>query len=87
MTGLRESGWCEMDSLLAQAWSDIEAQRCRSCGHPLWMALDPQTEGRWAVDLPSRCLPCTAIAEKAEPYLKDSRHPHALKFGAELVSG
>lgn len=86
--GLRRADgwWSDVDTLLAQAWSDVERQKCPDCGTPLWQAFDPALEMAWEVDLPTRCHPCTAISEKSKPYVENEqvRAPHALRFGARL---
>ena len=85
LLGLAAPGdrWSRTDSLLAQAWSDVERLKCPDCGTPLWLAYDPELEMKWAAELPTRCHPCTAIASRAEGY-GESPHPHALRFGVAL---
>jgi hypothetical protein len=85
LAGLAPQGgyWSEVDSLLAQAWSEVERMLCPDCGTPLWQAFDPALEMKWVVDLPTRCHPCTAIARRAKDY-SETDHPHALRFGAHL---
>ena len=70
-----------MDRLAALTLEAYENGCCAGCGQPINQAWDPQTEREWSVDYPTRCNACTAISDRAKAY-ENSRHPHALHFGA-----
>lgn len=86
--GQRKPGqkWTSTDWALAQALTQYESMLCAGCGQPMWESMDPENEGRYVVDAPSRCYACTAVAHKVETggYEK-AAHPHALRFSAELA--
>lgn len=77
--------WTARDSMLAQALTQHESLLCPGCGQPMWLSMDPETDGRWRAPLPSRCHACTAVHHRAEQYSgPDVTAPGALRFHAEL---
>lgn len=48
-----------------------------SCGHPLIETTDPENEGRYVGEPPTRCHACTALDIKQQDYTKTPQ-PHAL---------
>lgn len=46
---LQEHG--ETDALLTMAYHHMEAMECPCCGHPIHLAHDEDTEGRWGVEV------------------------------------
>lgn len=76
--------WTDRDALLLQALTYYEASLCSGCGQPMWLGMDPDTEGHWKAPLPTRCHPCTAIAIRMKDY-EEADQASALRFSAELV--
>lgn len=59
-----EPAWTQQDTDLAIAITEIEAERCDGCGHPVGESMDPDTEFGWKADA-LRCHACAARDRKA----------------------
>lgn len=79
-----EPEWDEEERAWVLALLDYEADQCRGCGGQLSETTDPDTEGKWKVQLPVRCHKCTALAEHQQAYA-ETKHNHALLWAAERV--
>jgi hypothetical protein len=72
-----EAEWDEKERAWALALLDVEADVCPGCGHPLSETTDPDAEGGYEVEEPTRCHACTPLGKAHEVY-KD--HPPGLHF-------
>lgn len=57
------------------------AQLCPSCGRPLSVCTDPESDGKWQVPAPTRCHATTAVLIAREQ--NTNPQPGALLFHAE----
>lgn len=80
----RESEWDDDEVSWMLALALYRAQLCPS-GHWTPESTDPANEGRYR-GRAIRCHACNATAIKADA-AKESPHPTALLFGAELMRG
>jgi hypothetical protein len=64
------------------ALAAYRASLCPSCGRPLSVCADPESEGKWVVPPARRCFATTAL-QIAAPRYKDSPQPEALLLHAE----
>lgn len=55
----------------------LEADTCRGCELPLSETTQPEAEGGYEVDAPTRCHACTPLAKARETY---KEHPAGLMF-------
>lgn len=74
---IREPEWTEQDLAEAIALLKVEADTCNGCGEPLSETTDPEAEGGYDVDAPTRCHACTELARARAV---ERPHPEALYF-------
>jgi len=78
-----EAEWDQDQRDMVLALTEAERGECAGCGQPLGESTDPENEGRYRVDPPTRCHGCNAL-QIAYEKAKDYKHPEALRWNAHL---